>query len=150
MPSKRELTVYGTSRPHGVSKNAKTFSFHFCFHFRFCFYFSFLYLFYFSFLYLFSIFVFVSIFIFDFVFIFALVLFSFSFLFSFLLFFCFFSFYFQILQWHLQATIEQLLCREPVSACFCREELHRTFLQTCGLLKKSTIKYHFLEIFCKF
>ena len=25
MPSKRELTVYGTSRPRGVNKNAKTF-----------------------------------------------------------------------------------------------------------------------------
>ena len=24
-PSKRELTVYGTSRPRGVNKNAKTF-----------------------------------------------------------------------------------------------------------------------------
>ena len=58
--------------------------------------------------------------------------------------------------------LEQLFCREAISACFWRKELHhgryfRSFkntegssLQVCQFLIRKLSRDHFLEIFCKF
>ena len=98
------------------------FVFAFCFQFRFCFCFSFSFLFLFwFFIFIFTfvfVFVFVLLFIFSIVFCFS---FSFSFLFSLLFLFLFFSLYFQILLWHLQATMdlyfEELVYPSAISVC---------------------------------
>ena len=113
-PSKRDLTVYGISRLHGVNKNAKhlesknkiknekykqnknknenSFLISFSFFFFFCFLFSFLFsfYFYFSFRFVFIFFIFLFIFVFFFIFVFVFVfIFVFVSVFLFVFLFCF-------------------------------------------------------------
>ena len=49
-----------------------------------------------------------------------------------------------------ECCLEQVFHGEPVSACSFKKELHRRRYQACNLLKRNSIRDHFLQIFLSF